>query len=102
MRNILALGAAAVATLLAAPPVVAADAGGPITIWVDATRQPAVQAFEAAHPEAKGHAVVDDGSAGGSGSFQTKISLADQAGWGWPDVVFSSQVNDAAWAAKET
>ena len=102
MRNILVLGATAVATILAAGPVIAADAGGPITIWVDATRQPAVQAFETAHPEVKVNAVVDDGSAGGSGSFQTKISLADQAGSGWPDVVFSSQVNDAAWAAKET
>ncbi|WP_254845630.1 extracellular solute-binding protein [Microbacterium sp. RURRCA19A] len=43
--------------------------------------------------------VVDDGSAGASGTFQTKIGLADQAGSGWPDVVFSSQQNDAAWAS---
>jgi len=36
------------------------------------------------------------------GTFQTKIGLADQAGEGWPDVVFSTQQNDAAWASKET
>ena len=43
-----------------------------------------------------------DGNASGSGSFQTKIALFDQAGEGWPDVVFSTQNNDAAWASKET
>ena len=57
--------------------------------------------FEKAHPEIKVNMVVDDGSSGGSGTFQTKISLADQAGQGWPDVVFSTQNNDAAWAAKD-
>lgn len=45
---------------------------------------------------------MDDGSAGGSATFQTKIALADQAGEGWPDVVFSTQNNDASWASKET
>ena len=73
-----------------------------ITVWVDAVRQPAVEAFVAAHPEIKVNMVVDDGSSGASGTFQTKIGLADQAGEGWPDVVFSTQVNDAAWAAKDT
>ncbi len=73
-----------------------------ITVWADATRQPAVEAFIAAHPEIKVNLVVDDGSSGASGTFQTKIGLADQAGEGWPDVVFSTQNNDAAWAAKET
>jgi multiple sugar transport system substrate-binding protein len=91
-----------VSAVLAASPALAAGAGGPITVWVDATRQPAVQAFEAAHPEVKVNMVLDDGSSGASGTFQTKIGLADQAGDGWPDVVFSTQVNDAAWAAKET
>ena len=42
-----------------------------------------------------------DGNAGGSDTFHTKISLLDQAGEGWPDVVWSGQVNDASWAAKE-
>ena len=41
-----------------------------------------------------------DGSANGSGSFKTKIGLFDQAGSGWPDVVFSTQNNDASWASQ--
>ena len=94
--------ALALSALLVASPAIAADATGQITVWADATRQPAVQAFEAAHPEIKVNMVLDDGSSGASGSFQTKIALADQAGEGWPDVVFSSQVNDAAWASKQT
>ncbi|MDR3473984.1 MAG: ABC transporter substrate-binding protein [Devosia sp.] len=97
MRITLALSA-----LLAASPALAADATGPITVWVDATRQPAVKAFETAHPEIKVNMVLDDGSSGASGTFQTKIGLADQAGEGWPDVVFSTQNNDAAWVSKET
>jgi multiple sugar transport system substrate-binding protein len=88
----------ALSALLVASPALA---DGQLTVWADATRQPAVQAFEAAHPEIKVNLVVDDGSSGASGTFQTKISLADQAGSGWPDIVFSSQQNDAAWAAKD-
>ncbi|MDH6180169.1 multiple sugar transport system substrate-binding protein [Microbacteriaceae bacterium SG_E_30_P1] len=75
--------------------------GSPITIWADATRQPAVEAFQAAHPDIEVDLVIDDGSASGSATFQTKIALADQAGEGWPDVVFSTQNNDASWASKE-
>lgn len=77
------------------------DPTAPITIWVDATRQPAVEAFQAANPDIAVELVVDDGSAGGSGTFQTRIGLADQAGDGWPDVVFSTQQNDASWASRE-
>ncbi|WP_341996851.1 extracellular solute-binding protein [Microbacterium sp. LWH7-1.2] len=73
-----------------------------ITVWVDATRQSAVEAFETANPDIKVDMVVDDGSASGSGTFQTKIGLADQAGEGWPDVVFSTQNNDASWASQPT
>lgn len=95
-RTVLALS-----SMLIAAPAIAADTG-PITVWVDATREPAVKVFEAAHPEIKVNMVLDDGSSGASGSFQTKIGLADQAGEGWPDVVFSTQTNDAAWVSKET
>ena len=73
----------------------------PITIWVDADRTAIVEAFKADHPEIKVNIETYDGNAGGSDSFQTKISLFDQAGEGWPDVVWSTQVNDASWAAKE-
>ncbi|MBI4921438.1 MAG: carbohydrate ABC transporter substrate-binding protein [Devosia nanyangense] len=84
--------------LMAASPALSAE----LTVWADATRQPAVEAFQAAHPEITVNLIVDDGSSGASGTFQTKIGLADQAGEGWPDVVFSTQNNDAAWASKET
>ena len=46
--------------------------------------------------------VTYDGSANGSNSFKTKIGLLDRAGSGWPDVVFSTQNNDAAWASQQT
>jgi ABC-type sugar transport system, periplasmic component len=78
------------------------DAGSTITVWVDAAREPIAQAFEAANPDIPISIETYDGNAGGSGSFQTKIALFDQSGEGWPDVVFSSQTNDASWAAKET
>jgi multiple sugar transport system substrate-binding protein len=89
--------AIALTALLAGSPALAQE----ITVWADATRQPAVEAFQAAHPEITVNLVLDDGSSGGSGTFQTKIGLADQAGEGWPDVVFSTQNNDAAWAARD-
>lgn len=78
------------------------DPTSTITVWVDATRQPAVEAFQAANPDIPLEVVVDDGSSGASGTFQTRIGLADQAGEGWPDVVFSTQNNDASWASKGT
>ncbi|MDR6972833.1 ABC transporter substrate-binding protein [Leifsonia shinshuensis] len=73
----------------------------PITVWVDASREPAIKAFEAKYPDIKLNVQTYDGNASGSNSFQTKISLFDQAGSGWPDVVFSTQNNDASWASKE-
>jgi len=88
----------ALSALVAASPALSQE----ITVWADATRQPAVEAFQAAHPEITVNLVLDDGSAGGSGTFQTRIGLADQAGEGWPDVVFSTQNNDAAWASRDS
>jgi len=76
-------------------------ADSPITIWVDADRTAIVEAFKTDHPEIKVNLETYDGNAGGSDSFHTKMSLFDQAGEGWPDVVWSTQVNDASWAAKE-
>lgn len=75
-------------------------ADSPITVWVDASRAPAVEAFQKAHPEIPVKVETYDGSANGSGSFKTKMALFDQAGKGWPDVVFSTQNNDAAWASQ--
>jgi multiple sugar transport system substrate-binding protein len=77
------------------------DNSSTITVWVDADRQAAAKAFEATHPETKIKVVTYDGSANGSNSFRTKMQLFDRAGSGWPDVVFSSQNNDAAWASQK-
>jgi multiple sugar transport system substrate-binding protein len=76
------------------------DASGGITVWVDATRAPAADAYKKANPNDKVTVVTYDGSANGSGSFKSKMSLFDRSGNGWPDVVFSTQNNDAAWASQ--
>ena len=76
------------------------EADAPITVWVDASRQPAADAFKAAYPEIPITVETYDGGADGSGSFQTKVQAFNQAGSGWPDVVFSTQNNDAAWASQ--
>jgi multiple sugar transport system substrate-binding protein len=72
----------------------------PITIWVDADRAKIAEEFKADHPEIEVNIETYDGNSGGTNSFQTKIGLADAAGEGWPDVVWSGQVNDASWATK--
>ena len=74
----------------------------PITIWVDADRSAIAEAFKEDHPEIEVNIETYDGNAGGSDLFHTKVSLFDQAGEGWPDVVWSTQVNDASWAARES
>lgn len=71
-----------------------------ITVWVDATRLPAAKAFEKAYPKVKINVVTYDGAANGSNSFQTKMQLFDRAKKGWPDVVWSTQDNDSAWASQ--
>ncbi|WP_433200585.1 ABC transporter substrate-binding protein [Dactylosporangium sp. CS-047395] len=81
-------------------PQVAQDDKAGITVWVDADRAGAVDAFKKANPDVKVEAVTYDGSSNGSNSFRTKMQLFDRAGSGWPDVVFSSQNNDAAWASQ--
>jgi ABC-type glycerol-3-phosphate transport system substrate-binding protein len=83
-------------------PQVAQDDKATITVWVDADRTKAADAFKAAHPEVPVEVVTYDGSSNGSNSFRTKMQLFDRAGEGWPDVVFSSQNNDAAWASQKS
>jgi len=82
-------------------PTVEQDAKAPITVWVDADRAHVAEAFAADNPDLTVNIETYDGNSGGTNSFQTKIGLADAAGEGWPDVVWSGQVNDASWAAKE-
>lgn len=78
----------------------AQSADSPITVWVDATRAPAAEAFQKANPDVPIKVETYDGSSGGSNSFKTKMALFDQSGSGWPDVVFSTQNNDASWASQ--
>lgn len=76
----------------------AAQSSGPLTVWVDSSRVPAVQAYEKANPSVKLNVVTYDGDANGSNTLQTKVSLFDRTGSGWPDVVFSAENNEASWA----
>jgi multiple sugar transport system substrate-binding protein len=78
------------------------DSSSTITVWVDADRQAAAKAFQKANPDTKVEVVAYDGAANGSNSFRTKMQLFDRAGKGWPDVVFSTQNNDAAWASQNS
>ncbi|MET8008177.1 ABC transporter substrate-binding protein [Nonomuraea glycinis] len=83
-------------------PQVTQDDKAAITVWVDSDRSGAVDAFKKANPGVKLNVVTYDGSSNGSNSFRTKIQLFDRAGSGWPDVVFSTQNNDAAWASQKS
>ena len=73
-----------------------------ITVWVDASREARRHGIPEGLPRHPGEARDVRRRAGGSGSFQSKVTLMDQAGEGWPDVVFSTQQNDAIWASKQT
>jgi ABC-type glycerol-3-phosphate transport system substrate-binding protein len=74
---------------------------GPITVWVDAVRLPVAQAYVKAHPQQKVNVVTFDGDGNGATTMQTKVQLWNRTGNGWPDVVFSEQVNDPVWMAKK-
>jgi multiple sugar transport system substrate-binding protein len=58
---------------------------------------PAAQAYQKAHPNVKLNIVTYDGDANGSNTLQTKVSLYDRTGKGWPDVVFSAENNEISW-----
>ncbi|MFD8082440.1 ABC transporter substrate-binding protein [Kitasatospora sp. NPDC059722] len=76
----------------------AAQTDGALTVWVDATRVAAAKQYQELHPEVKLDIVTYDGDANGSNYLQTKVQLFNRTGKGWPDVVFSSQNNEATWA----
>ena len=77
------------------------DASGNLTVWVDAARLPDAKAYVAAHPNVHVNIVTFDGDGNGATSLQTKIQLWNKAGSGWPDVIFSEQVNDPVWMAQQ-
>jgi multiple sugar transport system substrate-binding protein len=62
-------------------PTVEQDADAPITILVDADRSAIAEAFKADNPDLEVNIETYDGNSGGTNSFQTKISLADAAGY---------------------
>jgi ABC-type glycerol-3-phosphate transport system substrate-binding protein len=74
-------------------------ASGPLTVWVDSVRQPVAKAYAKEHPDVDLKIVTFDGDANGSTTLQTKIQLWNRSGKGWPDVIFSEQVNDPVWMA---
>ncbi|NQX11211.1 carbohydrate ABC transporter substrate-binding protein [Microbacteriaceae bacterium VKM Ac-2855] len=82
-------------------PAAEQDSSASLTVLVDAAREPIAQAFAADNPDIPISIESYDGSSGGSDSFKTKVALFDQSGEGWPDVVFSTQQNDTAWAGSE-
>jgi ABC-type glycerol-3-phosphate transport system substrate-binding protein len=74
--------------------------GGKLTVWVDSTRLAAAQLYQKQNPSVPMDIVTYDGDANGSNYLQTKVSLFNRTGSGWPDVVFSSQNNETTWAAQ--
>ena len=77
------------------------DVSGSITVWVDAARLPVAEAYVAAHPNVKVDIQTFDGDGNGATTLQTKIQLWNRSGEGWPDVIFSEQVNDPVWMAQK-
>ena len=74
------------------------DSGGPITVWVDPPRVPAVDAFRQAYPDIPIQVTTINGNVG-STELQQKFVLFNQAGRGWPDAIFFPSNDDIAWAA---
>jgi ABC-type glycerol-3-phosphate transport system substrate-binding protein len=74
-----------------------AAASGPLTVWVDSVRLPAAKLYAKTHPQVKLHIVTFDGDSNGATTLQAKIQLWNRTGHGWPDVIFSEQVNDPVW-----
>lgn len=75
----------------------AKDSGGAITVWVDAPRVPATDAFKKAHPEIPITVNTISGNVG-STDLQQQFVLFNQAGSGWPDAIFFPSNDDIAWA----
>lgn len=73
------------------------DSGGKITVWVDAPRVPAAQAFKAAYPKIPISIVQINGTVGGQSTKQNFANF-DSARKGWPDAIFFPSNDDIAWA----
>jgi multiple sugar transport system substrate-binding protein len=67
---------------------------GSLTLWTDATREPAVKDYQKAHPCVHLTTTVFGYTAG---ELQTKIGLFNKEGSGWPDVIWDPSTTDAGW-----
>lgn len=84
---------------------ISSDASAVLDVWIDATREPAVKAFQEANPDANINVTLIP--ADQPNYVSTKVQLANRAGSGWPDVAFLSdsgeiaqlQAEPFAWAA---
>ena len=79
-------GTPMVVTATPAPTENPYDDNAPITVWIDADRQPAFDAYVAAHPDKARllKAVTVDRE-----QFPAKVLLFNNTNQGWPDVVFA-------------
>src|SRR5579871_5540367 len=76
----------------------AQTAGSPITVWIDSTRQAAVDKYLAANPADASLIKVEIVD---RGTFPAKVLLFNNTSSGWPDVVFAepnlvAEVSDSA------
>jgi len=107
-RAVVALATVAAMTVVVGPGagIVSAQShhatcsGGSITVWVDSVRKPEADAYKAAHPSVCTTIETWDGDSNGATEGQTDVEKWNQAGSGWPNVMFSEQVNDPIWMAK--
>jgi ABC-type glycerol-3-phosphate transport system substrate-binding protein len=95
-----AVAAAALATA-AAQGARAKGVSGSLTVWVDSVRLPAAKLYQKTHRKVKLHIVTFDGDSNGATTLQAKIQLWNRTGKGWPDVIFSEQINDPVWMASK-
>lgn len=86
-------GSAATAGSSGAAPAVDGNLTGSLVVWVDDTRTEPAKKWAAANPGVK----VDVQTVSSDpGSTPTKIGLANNAGKGWPDVVFLGNPEEVA------
>ena len=78
-----------------------ASVSGSLTVWVDSVRLPAAKLYAKTHPKVHLNIVTFDGDSNGATTLQAKIQLWNRTGHGWPDVIFSEQVNDPVWMASK-
>jgi ABC-type glycerol-3-phosphate transport system substrate-binding protein len=95
----LGVGAGGSSTSASGTHGVARASSNPLVVWVDSVRLPVAQAYAKAHKNVKIKIVTFDGDGNGATTMQTKIQLWNRTGNGWPDVIFSEQVNDPVWMA---